>query len=182
MGPIAETNPGLLKRVFSAENATRNKEILAGGLAGISAFSKISAGAAEAAGLSAQAGEFGFLAQQQGLLAEQQETLGIQQVAVLMEEFGAQEASLQVALNSAGISGGATVDATFVQHEKGRERAIEASELDTRTQVLSTKQARLSSLRTARALRSAAKSAKRAGKFGAFGDIVGFLGKGLLRG
>jgi hypothetical protein len=174
-----QAKPSLYDRIFSAQGA---KEILAGASAGISAFSKLSAARSKAAGLSAEAGENIFAAQQLDLLAEQEKIFGVQQVALLQEEFGAREANDQVALNASGISGGATVDATFEQHRKSKVSAIEASELDTRSRVASTKQSALSRRRVARALRASAKDTKRAGKFGAFGDFIDLASQHVMRG
>lgn len=176
--------PSVSASLFASpeERKVNVRDILAGGLSGISALASIGSANAAAGGLETQAAQAGFQAAQQSILAQQQSTLGAQQVTQLLQDFGAKRANLQVSLASAGISGGATVGASFNQLQEAEERAIAGAGFDTRTRVLNALQQEATLKQSASALRASAKTTRRAAKFGAFGELLSVGLRDLKRG
>lgn len=154
--------------LFIGDNAVRNKSILAGGLAGISALASIAQGRAEARGFEAQA-------QQQSLVAEQQALAGREQELRLRDQLGATQGNLVASLAASGIGGGSIVQTTLDEAKKRGESELAGIRAGTRAQVLSTQVSSLSNLQRAR-------QARQQGLFGAFGAAAKFGTQSILRG
>lgn len=154
--------------LFTGDNAIRNKTILAGGLAGVSALASIAQGRAEARALEGQA-------VQQSLVAEQQALAGREQELRLREQLGSTQGSLVASLASSGISGGSLVKTTLSEAKRIGESELAGIRAGTQARVLSTKVTALSTLQKARQARSQ-------GLFGAFGAAAKFGTQSILRG
>lgn len=154
--------------LFSGENAIRNKNILAGGLAGVSALASIAQGRAEARGLEAQA-------EQQSLVAEQQALAGREQELRLREQLSSTQGNLVASLAASGIGGGSIVQTTLDEAKKRGESELAGIRAGTKAQVLSTQVSSLSSLQRAR-------QARQQGLFGAFGAAAKLGTQKIVRG
>lgn len=173
-GGATVTTTNLMDATDPKKKKFNTREILSGALAGASALASMGEANAEAGGLEAEGIQFGYQADQQSILAEQQGTLGVQQVTQILQDFGGKKANLQVGLNASGISGGATVQASFDQLQEAEERALSNARFDTRTRVLNALQSEAALRQSAAASKTQAKSTRRAAKFGAFGDLLGY--------
>lgn len=159
---------GLFSGLFGGDKGVRNKNILAGGLGGISALSSIASGNAEAKALEGQAEQTSLVAKQQALAGKEGEIR-------LREQLSASKGNLIASLGASGISGGSLVTTTLAQAEAAGQSEIAGLKAGTRAQVLSTKQ-------TARSQEQLAKTARKEGKFGAFGKAASFASRLLQRG
>jgi hypothetical protein len=145
-----------------------NKEILAGGLAGTSAFLQIGAGKSAAQGYELQA-------QQSSVAAENARQMGVDQELAIRNRYTKNLSTAQTAMRASGIKGGATMGATINALQRGEEIAASGAR-NTAEMNAAAHEA------TGHALRRKGLSKQKEGLYGAFGEAASFATRFVERG
>jgi hypothetical protein len=143
-------------------------QILAGAAAGVSAFSHIAAGRADA-------DMHELRAEQRDVLAENARQLGVEQEIAIRTRFNEAQNEAVASFAAGGIKGGATVKATHEAISQREESAVRGAKHTAKMNALSNK------IESASSTQQAAQSSL-SGLFGAFGEVSKFAIRKARRG
>jgi hypothetical protein len=145
-----------------------NKEILAGGLAGVSALAQIGAG-------NSRAKMFEWQASQADVAGEHARQMGKDQENAIRSQYTAAQSSAMTSLAASGVKGGATANATL--------NALQRSESNAAFGALHTaNMSGLAKKSDAAGFRQRSLNERFEGKLGAFGELSKFASKMVERG